>query len=354
MFRQTYQSGLLSILSSQGSKPFQTWICKVSNGYIKRITDEDINSLVLELISNNVSSTYVTCPCCPYESLGIKMQYLNLYIKNLRRYFVMEIEVLDSKNMHRRFKISTFATKTKIGPFGTHSPLTWIEGWNRLTLNLESFTTTVYGTNYVECRRITIHANCRIRRVFFADREYKEEELPLDYQIRCHIDRAKHYVPKQRMFSSNKSTYKSKSDQNQLTKILPTPSNLSQVQNQLIDSTKKEIINQFTPIEEIPSNERIINAPQGSIASDVQKVEDLNDNDRNSDIEQIYNQQTIHDDEPPIQSDEQPIHNDEQPIIDTINNLNLDSDQKSFDDINFSSNAYRQRYFNIFHRQYFK
>jgi hypothetical protein len=39
------------------------------------------------------SSTYVTCPCCPYESLGIKMQYLNLYIKNLRRYFVMEIEV---------------------------------------------------------------------------------------------------------------------------------------------------------------------------------------------------------------------------------------------------------------------
>ena len=110
MFRQTYQLGLLSILSSQGSKPFETWLCKVSNGYIKRITDEDINSLVLELISSNVrwdililveqftnkvfrSSTYVTCPCCPYDSLGIKMQYLNLYIKNLRRYFVMEIEV---------------------------------------------------------------------------------------------------------------------------------------------------------------------------------------------------------------------------------------------------------------------
>jgi len=58
--------------------------------------------------------------------------------------------------MHRRFKISTFATKTKIGPFGTHSPLNWIEGWNRLTLNLESFTKTVYGTNFVECRRITV------------------------------------------------------------------------------------------------------------------------------------------------------------------------------------------------------
>ena len=44
-------------------------------------------------ISLSFSSTYVTCPCCPYESLGIKMQYLNLHIKNLRRYFVMEVEV---------------------------------------------------------------------------------------------------------------------------------------------------------------------------------------------------------------------------------------------------------------------
>lgn len=66
------------------------------------------------------------------------------------------LQVLDSQNMHRRFKISTFATKTKIGPFGTHSPLNWVEGWNRLTLNLESFTKTVYGSNYVECRRITV------------------------------------------------------------------------------------------------------------------------------------------------------------------------------------------------------
>ncbi|CAF0774804.1 unnamed protein product [Adineta steineri] len=302
MFRQTYQLGLLSILSSHGSKPFETWICKASNGYIKRITDEDTNSLVLELISSNVSSTYVTCPCYPYNSLGIKMQYLNLYIKNLRRYFVMEIEVLDSQKMHRRFKISTFATKTKIGPFGTHSPLNWIEGWNRLTLNLESFTKTVYGTNYVECRRIT---------------EYKEEELPLDYQIRCRIDRSKRPAPVRRMPTS-------KTDQNQTKIFFSTPSKLTQVQNNLIDNTKKQIENQFSTIKEVASNERMINVPQGSIASDIQQVEDLNDND----IEQIDNQQSI---------------------VDDINNLNLDTDEKSFDDINMSSNAYRQQFFDLFH-----
>ncbi len=57
----------------------------------------------------------------------------------------------------------------------------------------------------------------------------------------------------------------------------------------------------------------MINTPQGSIASDVQQVEDLND--------------------PDI---------DQQPIISDMNNLNLD-------DINFSSNAARDRYFDIFH-----
>ncbi len=83
------------------------------------------------------------------------------------------------------------------------------------------------------------------------------------------------------MFSSKKSIYESKSDQNQSKKLLKAPSNpiKTQIQNDLIDSTKTEIENQFTTIEQIPSNEHIINAPQGSIASDIQQIEDLNDND---------------------------------------------------------------------------
>jgi hypothetical protein len=82
--------------------------------------------------------------------------------------------------------------------------------------------------------------------------------------------------------------FSSKTDQNQSKKLLKTPSNpiKTQIQNSLIDSTKTEVENQFTTIEEIPSNEHIINVPQGSIASDIQQIEDLNDNDGNSDIEQ--------------------------------------------------------------------
>ena len=54
MFKNTYQSGFLSILYSIGSKPLQIWskeskhaISLVHNGHIKRLTDQDIQSSVL-------------------------------------------------------------------------------------------------------------------------------------------------------------------------------------------------------------------------------------------------------------------------------------------------------------------
>lgn len=84
MFKNTFQSGFLSILYSIGSKPLQIWdkkvrSCSISmlephssffaiyailntsffhfqvrNGHIKRITDNDIQSLVLEVVGTNV------------------------------------------------------------------------------------------------------------------------------------------------------------------------------------------------------------------------------------------------------------------------------------------------------------
>jgi hypothetical protein len=42
MFKNTFQSGFLSVLYSIGSKPLQLWDKIVRNGHIKRITDNDI------------------------------------------------------------------------------------------------------------------------------------------------------------------------------------------------------------------------------------------------------------------------------------------------------------------------
>lgn len=98
MFKNTFQSGFLSILYSIGSKPLQIWDKKVKNGHIKRITDDDIQSLVLEVVGSNVSTTYITCPADPRKTLGIKLPYLVMIVKNLKKYFTFEVQVCRSQN----------------------------------------------------------------------------------------------------------------------------------------------------------------------------------------------------------------------------------------------------------------
>ena len=85
MFKNTFQSGFLSILYSIGSKPLQIWDKQVRNGHIKRITDQDIQSSVLEIMSTNISTTFITCPSDPQKTLGIKLPFLVMIIKNVRR-----------------------------------------------------------------------------------------------------------------------------------------------------------------------------------------------------------------------------------------------------------------------------
>ena len=83
----------MSILYSIGSKPLQIWDAKNRNGHIKRITDNDIQSLVLEIEGTNVATTYITCPADPKKTLGIKLPFLVMIIKNLKKYFTFEVQV---------------------------------------------------------------------------------------------------------------------------------------------------------------------------------------------------------------------------------------------------------------------
>jgi hypothetical protein len=57
------------------------------------------------------------------------------------------------------------------------------EGWNQIQFNLSDFTRRAYGTNYIETLRVQIHANCRIRRIYFSDRLYTEDELPQEFKL---------------------------------------------------------------------------------------------------------------------------------------------------------------------------
>mmetsp|Transcript_160173 Transcript_160173/g.292500 ORF Transcript_160173/g.292500 Transcript_160173/m.292500 type:complete len:303 (+) Transcript_160173:77-985(+) len=183
MFRNSYQAGYFSILYSIGRKPLENWAPHVRNGHIKRITDEDINSAALEVCGVNVSTTYVTSPADPKQTLGIRGPVLAMLIKNLSKYFTFEVEILDDQNIKRRFRASNYNTATKVHPFICTMPLHLDRGWNEVQFNLADFVKRAYGTNYIETCRISIHANCRIRRIFFSDHLYIPEEAPAEYRI---------------------------------------------------------------------------------------------------------------------------------------------------------------------------
>ena len=138
---------------------------------------------MLEIVGTNCSTTYVTCPADPKKTLGIKLPYLVMIVKNMKKYFTFEVQVLDDKNVRRRFRASNYQSTTRVKPFICTMPMRLDEGWNQIQFNLADFTRRAYGTNYVETLRVQIHANCRIRRVYFSDRLYSEEELPAEFKL---------------------------------------------------------------------------------------------------------------------------------------------------------------------------
>lgn len=65
------------------SKPLQIWDKQVRNGHIKRLTDADIQSSVLEIMGTNVSTNFITCPVETKKTLAIKLPFLVMIIKNV-------------------------------------------------------------------------------------------------------------------------------------------------------------------------------------------------------------------------------------------------------------------------------
>jgi hypothetical protein len=66
-----------------GKKIVYPLIILVHNGHIKRLTDQDIQSSVLEIMGTNVTTALITCPQNPNETLGIKLPFLVMIIKNV-------------------------------------------------------------------------------------------------------------------------------------------------------------------------------------------------------------------------------------------------------------------------------
>jgi hypothetical protein len=62
-------------------------------------------------------------------------------------------------------------------------PLKLQAGWNQIKFNLDEFCSRAYGTHFSEALRVTVNANCRLRRIYFCDKSYTESELPGEFKL---------------------------------------------------------------------------------------------------------------------------------------------------------------------------
>ena len=101
----------------------------------------------------------------------------------MKKLFSFEIEIKDKRDKIRRFRCSNFTEKSRLTEEICTLPLKMDEGWNLIQIDLEQYVRTAYNTDYSETLRVTFNATTRIRRVYFSERLYSEEELPTELKI---------------------------------------------------------------------------------------------------------------------------------------------------------------------------
>ncbi|XP_015375832.1 PREDICTED: cilia- and flagella-associated protein 20-like [Diuraphis noxia] len=183
MFQANFQGSLFTAYYSGGSRPLENWSIQCKYGELKQVLDDVIKSNVLQIQSLNVNACCITCPVDPKGSLGIRMPFLTLLVKNLGQYFTFEITILDSENIRRRLRLSNYHSTTKKSTFMITMPICMDDGWNQLNLKLAEITSFSFKTTYVETVRLQVHANCRLRRIYFSNQQYKDDQLPNVYRM---------------------------------------------------------------------------------------------------------------------------------------------------------------------------
>ena len=56
-------------------------------------------------------------------------------------------------------------------------------GWNQVHIHLDDFCKKAFGTNYKETKKVQIHANWRIRRIYFTDFLVNYRRIPSEYKV---------------------------------------------------------------------------------------------------------------------------------------------------------------------------
>ena len=142
MFKNAYQSGFLSILYSIGSKPLQIWD-KQGNYFGERsakrayqTTHWSRHPVLRSRNHGHQCHHHLHHMSCEIERNARHQTALpshdhkkcTLAITQLKKYFTFEVQVLDDKNVRRRFRASNYQSTTRVKPFICTMPMRLDEG----------------------------------------------------------------------------------------------------------------------------------------------------------------------------------------------------------------------------------
>lgn len=185
MFRKVTASGLICILHADNERPLKLWDKKMRDGKLRRVNEPDMNGAVLDFSGKVPYINYLSCPADLKSQLCVKHPFLVLTVKPRdNSFFALDVQILDDTGTRRRFRFASGQVIFDVQTFYCRIPLVLEEGWNNIVLPLRHLTKEVYGTGYVETLRIQIYPSCKIKKLYFADKDYDEEELPKEFRHR--------------------------------------------------------------------------------------------------------------------------------------------------------------------------
>ena len=83
--------------------------------------------------------------------------WIHFFLLCLTKFLALCVgQVLDDKNVRRRFRASNYQSTTRVKPFICTMPMRLDDGWNQIQFNLSDFTRRAYGTNYIETLRVQV------------------------------------------------------------------------------------------------------------------------------------------------------------------------------------------------------
>ena len=62
-------------------------------------------------------------------------------------------------------------------------PMRLEDGWNQVHINLDDFCKKAFGSTYKETKRVQVHGNCRLRRIYFTIFPVDYKKIPPEYKV---------------------------------------------------------------------------------------------------------------------------------------------------------------------------